>query len=392
MSDKKSSRWYDNAVLINILLVLFFPLGLAVLWNTHVIAKWWKVTATVIIALLLIRNFGSGKKDPELNALAVESRQENDNKLAEVVAGIEEAPSKEKGYVIGEKGKRYFNSVGKEVLPDLVYNIYDEQIYDAPIKTSITQHITVEGKYDESAIRKVLVDNFEKAKKRRGFNYHNPATHYQIIAYPKNDSRWVGLLNKILDQKMEVLTNNDLIKSIQEGDFLSLEKYDLNELIELISQYDLHEVEIIGKNPLHIRVSKEIFNFDLDENKVFYSKQNYVEALMVIMLHSNLDNFQLTARPIKCDFKKDENGKVVFGQGLNYLGYYGNLETSRFINREKFNQFLKRELGIKSISELAVDGYFYNHKLYIEMLYNDQGGITLDRAYNLLTKVYSASK
>ena len=58
---------------------------------------------------------------------------------------------------------------------------------------------------------------------------------------------------------MEVLTNNDLILSIQGGDSPLVKKYGPNELNEFISQYDLHEVEIITKNPLHIRVSKNSF-------------------------------------------------------------------------------------------------------------------------------------
>jgi len=39
-------------------LVLFFPIGLYLLWNSNSIAKWWKVTATIIIAFLVIINLG----------------------------------------------------------------------------------------------------------------------------------------------------------------------------------------------------------------------------------------------------------------------------------------------------------------------------------------------
>jgi len=38
--------------------VLVFPLGLYLLWQSTSYAKWWKVTATIIIAFLVIVNLG----------------------------------------------------------------------------------------------------------------------------------------------------------------------------------------------------------------------------------------------------------------------------------------------------------------------------------------------
>ena len=62
--EQSQKKWYDNKVLTNILLILFFPVGLYALWKTDEIAKWWKITATIIITLIVISNFGDNKNSP----------------------------------------------------------------------------------------------------------------------------------------------------------------------------------------------------------------------------------------------------------------------------------------------------------------------------------------
>jgi hypothetical protein len=60
---QEQKKWYDNKVLTNILLVVFFPVGLYALWKSNTIAKWWKITATIIIGLIVITNIGDGTKN-----------------------------------------------------------------------------------------------------------------------------------------------------------------------------------------------------------------------------------------------------------------------------------------------------------------------------------------
>jgi len=57
--ENSSSKWYHNPILVNVLLIVFFPIGLVLLWMSDRIAKWWKVTASVIIGLLFLFNMGS---------------------------------------------------------------------------------------------------------------------------------------------------------------------------------------------------------------------------------------------------------------------------------------------------------------------------------------------
>jgi pimeloyl-ACP methyl ester carboxylesterase len=51
-------KWYDTRFLINLLLLLFFPIGLYALWKSTIIAKWWKVSASLIITLIVIIRLG----------------------------------------------------------------------------------------------------------------------------------------------------------------------------------------------------------------------------------------------------------------------------------------------------------------------------------------------
>jgi len=60
---QEQKKWYDNKVLTNILLIVFFPVGLYALWKSNTIAKWWKITATIIIGLIVIANIGDGTKN-----------------------------------------------------------------------------------------------------------------------------------------------------------------------------------------------------------------------------------------------------------------------------------------------------------------------------------------
>lgn len=48
-----NSNWYDNKILANALLILFFPVGLYAIWKSDAFAKWWKITSTVLVVLVM---------------------------------------------------------------------------------------------------------------------------------------------------------------------------------------------------------------------------------------------------------------------------------------------------------------------------------------------------
>ena len=77
-------KWYDNKFITHLLLVILFPVGLYALWKSRTIAKWWKITATVIIGLIVIANLGDDEKT------STNSNQvSNENNLDKTAKSIE---------------------------------------------------------------------------------------------------------------------------------------------------------------------------------------------------------------------------------------------------------------------------------------------------------------
>lgn len=149
-------RWYDNAVLANILLVVFFPVGLYALWKSRSIAKWWKVTATIIIALIVLGQVGKDAKETsKIDGVAVaevvpekplspaeqKAKDTEEKKAAEaehkraakeIAANTIDAPSLVEIYKQNEvkadnnfKGKTFYVSgIVDDIKKDIMDNIY----------------------------------------------------------------------------------------------------------------------------------------------------------------------------------------------------------------------------------------------------------------------------
>lgn len=64
MDQNQSKQWYDNKFVTHLLLIVFFPVGLYALWKSNTIAKWWKITATILIGLIVIANLGDSDNTP----------------------------------------------------------------------------------------------------------------------------------------------------------------------------------------------------------------------------------------------------------------------------------------------------------------------------------------
>lgn len=80
------------------------------------------------------------------------------------------------------------------------YEVVNEWIYDAPIKTQIEQHIVLSGIPTEVELRAEILKRYRSARHRRGFRYHNQATNIYIYIYgTKEQARtegggWIGML------------------------------------------------------------------------------------------------------------------------------------------------------------------------------------------------------
>lgn len=62
-SVQNPNEWYQKSWLVHLLLILFFPVGLYALWKNTKLPKWWKITATVIIAIIFINVATNKEKD-----------------------------------------------------------------------------------------------------------------------------------------------------------------------------------------------------------------------------------------------------------------------------------------------------------------------------------------
>lgn len=58
----KKVLWYENKLIVLILLIVFFPIGLYALWKNDAIAKSIKIVVTVFFGLLIIGFAGSDNK------------------------------------------------------------------------------------------------------------------------------------------------------------------------------------------------------------------------------------------------------------------------------------------------------------------------------------------
>lgn len=104
---KMEKKWYDNKFITNLLLFIFFPVGLYALWKSRTIAKWWKITATVIIGLIIIIN--SGDDQPSTTGENKSSNTEtitsiNENKIIDSLKIIKDKKTKDSIALVKQKG------------------------------------------------------------------------------------------------------------------------------------------------------------------------------------------------------------------------------------------------------------------------------------------------
>jgi hypothetical protein len=86
-SVQNPNEWYQKSWIVHLLLVLFFPVGLYALWKNTLLPKWWKITATVFIAIIFI-NVAANKEKYKTNNFK--------NNLTEETSTIEQStPVKE---------------------------------------------------------------------------------------------------------------------------------------------------------------------------------------------------------------------------------------------------------------------------------------------------------
>lgn len=85
------------------------------------------------------------------------------------------------------------------------YEILNEDVYDAPIKTQVTLSILVSGKISEEGLKVLLGKLYSSIKARKGFKYHKHPTNIYIYAYTSKErfqsemGLWIAMLDKSYD-------------------------------------------------------------------------------------------------------------------------------------------------------------------------------------------------
>ncbi len=197
----EKNKWYDNPIWVYIWVVLFFPVGLYGLYKSNTISKGIKYTFYGVCSVLLIGTMCT-KKQPN-NAVVQQSSETQQTQV--------EAPPPPPKFA--EKGRVSFDANGNKVTPQFIFWVVGQDISDTPLKTQVSWHVAVEGKYNKDELKELLTYLYEKATELRGFKHYNPATHYQILIYEnekkaKRELDWLVLLNKIREQPLDYRIND----------------------------------------------------------------------------------------------------------------------------------------------------------------------------------------
>ena len=141
--------WYNNSILANILLLLFLPFGLYALWKSDKIAKWWKVTASSIIAIIFLSTLGDNdeKADSDTNIYALYQKKLDD------IGAIDEVDSARSSLINQLNKNQYYKKLVTDsitienlrtlnMLNEVYANLevrYNDETADIDVNTTVTE-------------------------------------------------------------------------------------------------------------------------------------------------------------------------------------------------------------------------------------------------------------
>ena len=127
-------------------------------------------------------------------------------------------PSSSTTITQNEKSLPTFTIEEKNEPPLPEYSIYDEEIYDAPIKTQIFLKVLVRGDTSKEDIENLLNHLYNLATTKRKFIYHNPPTNITIQAYNSKEKaksgQWIMILLDHHDIKPKIMINERQVAQI----------------------------------------------------------------------------------------------------------------------------------------------------------------------------------
>lgn len=106
----------------------------------------------------------------------------------------------------------------------LKHTIHEEELYDAPIKTQVMQHVIItESQINEQRVNALLNMLYNKAIKRTGFRFHFNPTSVYIYVYTSQEKaasgagQWIGMISKShVDTGPHITISDTQMKSLSE--------------------------------------------------------------------------------------------------------------------------------------------------------------------------------
>jgi hypothetical protein len=103
-----------------------------------------------------------------------------------------------------------------------MYEVVDQDTYDAPIKTQIELHAVVSGTFTELGLKQLLQKLYDEANATRDFKYHEgKPTHVFIYLYTSQDhfksgmGQWIAMLSKVgEDSQIQTQVKTELIAQL----------------------------------------------------------------------------------------------------------------------------------------------------------------------------------
>jgi hypothetical protein len=125
------------------------------------------------------------------------------------------------------------------------FEVINEEIWEAPLKTQIKQHIVVSGSISVDGLTALLYRLYDSVMARRGFKYHRSPTVTGIYAYTSKDraasgmGQWVAMLIKLPSDSEPHVNIKD--KQIALLSVPSEERFELseNQRIKIFQEYIL---------------------------------------------------------------------------------------------------------------------------------------------------------
>lgn len=148
----------------------------------------------------------------------------------------------------------------KTNINDVSYEIYNEDIYDAPVKTQIELKIIVRREVTAEDLKNILNTLYNQNIKRTGFKYHTNPTNIYIYIYNSDEraesggSQWIAMISKSFDDNKPSIRINE--KQIELQYEKKTEKFGFSEqkriLIfqESVKAEDRSSIEAEKKYPL----------------------------------------------------------------------------------------------------------------------------------------------